>query len=72
VVLDGAGVISSCDTTRKNAFYRVFVKLNESCSGNAKFPESSDKVVALAGFLNYIGIGVGGWGGTRTVGDLDM
>ena len=57
--LGRAGVIPSCNTTRKTAFYGASVKVGESRSGHAKFPSSSEKVEALVGFLNY-SVGMGG------------
>ena len=51
--LGRAGAIPSCDTTRKNAFYGASVKVVESHSRHAKFPQSSEKVEALVGFLNH-------------------
>ena len=52
-VLGRAGAIPSCDTTRKNAFYGASVKVGERHTWHAKFPQSSGKVGALVGFLNY-------------------
>ena len=36
-VLDRAGAIPSCNTTRKNTFYGASVKVSESQSGHTKF-----------------------------------
>ena len=67
-VLGRARAIPSCDTTRKNAFYGASVKVGENCSGHAEFPQSSEKVKALVGFLNYsVSMGEPG----QVVGDLD-
>ena len=51
VVLDRAGAIPSCDTTRKNAFCGASVKIGESCSKHVKFPQPSEKVEALEGII---------------------
>ena len=48
-VLGRAGAIPICDTTRKNAFYGASVKVGESRSGCAKFPQSSENVEVLVG-----------------------
>jgi len=37
-VLDRAGAIQSCDTTRTNAFYDASVKAGENRRGHAEFP----------------------------------
>ena len=68
VVLGRAGVILSCDTTRKNAFYGASVKDGESRSGHAEFPSSSEKVEVLVSFLNY---SVSMEGPGQVVSDLD-
>ena len=67
-VLDRVGAIPSYDTTKKNTFYGASVKIGESCRGHTKFPQSSEKVKALVGFLNYsVSMGEPG----QVVGDLD-
>ena len=57
-VLGRAGARPSCDTSGKNAFCGASVKVGENRSGHAKFPQSSEKVEALVGFLKY-SVGVG-------------
>ena len=37
-VLDRAGAIPSCETTRKNAFYGAPIKVGETCIGHTEFP----------------------------------
>ena len=67
-VLDRAGAIPSCDTTRKDAFYGASVKFGESHSRHAKFPSPPEKVKALVGFLNY---SVGIEGSRQAAGNLN-
>ena len=53
MVLERAGAIPSCDTTGKDAFYGTPVKVGESRSKHAKFPQPPEKIEALVGFLRY-------------------